>query len=228
MGSPTHQKSRHGLASQFLCPKIGLILSLRRFLCVCDRLHIIDVITLKYAIKTCLIHSFRVLGACLSCLQVYKEALNIDVSYKKAVFRAFFCFSFPFARRQAHIIPIYLSPNLFFLVCFSYSYIFLLSFFPVFFFRLLIFPFILILSFLPSFFVSFCFFFFCFFCLLFVVLCVVVLQSHTTLVNYSSIAVLFPFSLHRLICVYIIYIYQCICVYINRDIHYTYYILIYS
>ena len=165
-----------------------------------------------------LIHSFRVLGACLSCLQVYKEALNIDVSYKKAVFRAFFCFLFPLQEGRRILYLFTFHPTFFSTMFFPYSYIFPFILFPSFFFRLLIFPFILLLFFfLPLFVCS--------------LMCcsAVVLQSHTTLVNYSSIYVRFSFSLHRLIYVYIIYnIILCICVYINRDIHYTYYTLIYS
>ena len=103
---------------QFLCPKIGLFISLRRFLSVCDRLHIIDVITPKNAIRIRLIHSFRVPGTYISCLQVCKEALIIDVSYKKMFFGCFFCFSFPFCKMAGAYYTYLPFTKPFFLVCF--------------------------------------------------------------------------------------------------------------
>lgn len=160
-----------------------------------------------------LIHSFRVLGACLSCLQVYKEALNIDVSYKKAVFRAFFCFLFPLQEGRRIFYLFTFHPTFFFYYVFS---LFLHFFFYPFSHFLF---YVIDISFSSSSFLLSSFV--CLQCSVLYFCSVVFPYKTIKLFNYRCF---FSFSLHRLICVYIIYIYQCICVYINRDIHYTYYI----
>ena len=162
--------------------------------------------------------------------------LNIDVSYKKLFFGVFFVFPFLLQDGGAHLAY---SP---FIQPFFSSMFFPIATFPFypffqFFFSLLMFPFYSY-SFLHSSFVclSLVLLLLLLLLLFLFVVCslmccsVVVTYNTSKLFNYRCLFFVFLYTaLYVYMCVYIIYnIILCICVYINRDIHYTYYILIYS